>query len=236
MRMNRSKYLTMKELPEGEKPYEKCERFGPQVLTDAELLAVILRTGAKGISAVDLSRGILGAAQGHSLAGLCRISVKDLRALRGIGRVKALQVLCIGELSRRIAQSRIVEDDAVDFSCPDSVGAYYMEEMRHRTQESVLVLCLNSKGRLIREEYISTGTADMALLSPREVFLCALSNGAVSVIVLHNHPSGDPTPSEADIRSTSLIRRSGEMIGIPLADHIIIGDRCMVSMREQGLI
>lgn len=212
---------------------EKCLEKGADCLTDAELLALILRTGAKGESALELSRKILtlyGAENG--LLGIYHMSISDLTRIRGIGQVKAVQLKCIAELSKRISRKRF--SDGITFTNPASVAEYYMEELRHLEQEILILIMLNSKGRLIRDISISKGTVRAALISPREIFIEAVRNQAVSIILMHNHPSGIPDPSQEDIALTLRIREAGSLLDIELLDHIIIGDCQAVSMREQG--
>ena len=138
------------------------------------------------------------------------------------------------ELSKRLSKASLEEES--DFSSPEYIAAYYMEEMRHQRQENMKLLLLNTKSRLIGETDISKGTVNAAIISPRELFVEALQKNAVFIILLHNHPSGDPTPSDADICVTYKIRKAGEMIGIELLDHIIIGNNCYFSMREKELL
>lgn len=224
---------TMKSIPQKERPYEKCLERGAESLTDAELLAVILRTGSRGESALELSRKILAQNEGaNGLLGIYHMSVSDLMQVRGLGKVKAVQLKCVAELSKRFAKATF--SDGISFKCPADVAQYYMEEMRHREQEILLLVMLNSRGKLIRDKVISQGTVRCALISPREIFIEAMQHRAVSILLLHNHPSGIPDPSREDIALTLRVKEAGAMLGIELLDHIIIGDRQAVSMREQG--
>lgn len=225
---------TMKSIPQEERPYEKCLLAGAEALSDAELLTVILRTGSKGESALELSRKVL-AQNGEStgLLGIYHMSISDLMQIRGIGKVKAVQLKCIAELSKRFSRAQFA--GGISFHDPAAVAEYYMEELRHLEQEVLLVVMLNAKGKLIREQIISKGTVRAALISPREIFIEALRSQAVSILLLHNHPSGIPDPSQEDVALTVRVKEAGEMIGIALLDHIIIGDCQAVSMREQGL-
>ena len=236
MKNNQITGTRMTDLPEMERPYEKCEHFGPGALSDAELLAVLLRSGAEGVSALEMSRSILRSLGRNSLARLHEAGMEDLLEIRGIGKVKAIQIRCIAELSRRIAQAKIGAEDDLVYDSPETVGNYFMEEMRHENQEIVIVLCLSSKGRLLGRRIISRGSINAAILDPREIYKEALSRRAASIILLHNHPSGDPSPSEEDIEITNRISQAGEMIGVPLLDHLIIGDRSYVSMRQSRIL
>ncbi len=225
---------TMKSIPQEERPCEKCLARGAESLTDAELLAVILRTGSKGESALELSRKILALnGEGNGLLGIYHMSISDLIKVRGLGKVKAVQLKCLAELSKRFARAQF--SVGISFKDPVSVAEYYMEELRHLEQEVLLLVMLNSKGRLIRDRIISKGTVRAAMISPREIFIEALRNQAVSIILLHNHPSGIPDPSMEDITLTRRVKEAGSMIGIELLDHIIIGDCQAVSLREQGI-
>lgn len=220
---------TMKSMPESERPCEKCLAKGAGSLTDAELLSVILRTGSKGESALALSRKVL---EEDGILGLYHRSVSDLQGIRGVGRVKAAQLKCIAELSKRIARAGFSEN--VCFTEPEEIAAYYMEDLRHREQEILLLVMLNSKNVRIQDTVISKGTVNASLISPREIFIEAMRHQAVSIILLHNHPSGNPSPSREDVLLTERVRQAGVMLGIELLDHIIIGDRQAVSMRKQG--
>lgn len=225
----------MKELPAADKPYEKCIAYGAAVLSDAELLSVILRTGAKGMPALELARDILASAYGdEGILGLHKLTVPELMKIRGVGKVKAIQIQCILELSRRLSKKRA--EEALHFHDPSTIAAYYMEDFRHSDQEQMNLMMLNTKNRLLGEQMISKGTANASIISPREIFLQALRFHAVSIILVHNHPSGDPTPSREDIAFTKRVREAGLILGIELLDHVIIGDKKYVSFREGSLL
>ena len=224
---------TMKNLPEQERPYEKCWRQGAGSLTDAELLSVILRTGSRGEPALELSRRILEQFPQGGLLGIYHVSLPDLTQIRGIGPVKAVQLKCIAELSRRMAKAQA--GSSLSFTDPETVAEYYMEQLRHEKREKTLLLLLDGKNRIIREHMISEGTVNLSMASSREIFIEALKYEAVYIILIHNHPSGDPTPSMQDLKSTKMIKKAGDFMEIPLLDHIIIGDCSYVSLREQNL-
>lgn len=225
----------IKELFDEERPYEKCERFGAENLTDIELLAVLLRTGTRGESALALASRILHPSM-YQEGILCihNWSYEQLLKVKGIGKVKAIQILCISELAKRLAKA--VAGKELDFSTPASIARYYMEDMRHQKQERMKLLLLNTKSRLIGETEISKGTVNASIVSPRELFIEALQKNAVSIILLHNHPSGDPEPSREDVLITKKVQEAGYMIGVELLDHIVIGDNRYVSLKEQGYI
>lgn len=223
----------IEDLPEEARPFEKYQKQGVDVLSDAELLALILRTGTKNFNCMELCRKVIEAGDG-TLAGLYGKTEAELCKIPGIGPVKAVEIICICELARRIAKSRRSYDSPLDNAT--KISERYMEEMRHFKEEHVILLLLDIKCRLIKELTISIGTVNQSFLRPREVFIQALKHEAVNLVLLHNHPSGDPTPSKADIWITGKILEVSELIGIPLVDHIIIGDCCYISFREKGLV
>ena len=225
----------MKEMACEERPYERCERFGASNLTDSELLAVLLRTGTRGENALQLADKILHPVFSQKgVLNLHQWTYEQLMQIKGIGKVKAIQILCLAELSRRLAKATAQE--GLNFSNPASIARYYMEDLRHANQEQMKLLLLNTKSRLIGEADISKGTVNSAVISPRELFVEALQKNAVSIVLLHNHPSGDPTPSKEDVLITRRIQEAGRLIGVELLDHIVIGDNCYVSLREKGLV
>lgn len=226
---------TIKEMYLEERPYEKCEQFGAGNLTDVELLAVLLRTGTRGENSIQLAEKILHPVFAQDgILNIHQWSMEQLMRLKGIGKVKAIQILCLSELAKRLAKASAYT--GLNFSTPASIAQYYMEDMRHLKQEIIKLLLLNTKTRLIGESNISKGTINASIVSPRELFVEALQKNAVSIILLHNHPSGDPTPSKEDILITRRVRDAGELIGIDLLDHIVIGNNCFTSLREKGFI
>ena len=229
------KKANMKEMACEERPYERCERFGASNLTDSELLAVLLRTGTRGENALQLADKILHPVFSQKgVLNLHQWTYEQLMQIKGIGKVKAIQILCLAELSRRLAKATAQE--GLNFSNPASIARYYMEDLRHANQEQMKLLLLNTKSGLIGETEISKGTVNSAVTSPRELFVEALQKNAVSIVLLHNHPSGDPTPSKEDVLITRRIQEAGRLIGVELLDHIVIGDNCYVSLREKGLV
>lgn len=222
----------MEEQTKAELPYERFLRFGAQSLTDAELLAVILRTGTRQVSALELGKRILN--QAGDLNGLRSMSMESLMAIRGIGEVKAVKLKSLAELSGRMAQE--YARGSLSFRAPSSVAAYYMERLRHEKRETVFLVLLDSKGRMIREITVSKGTVNASLVSPREVFIEAIKAEAVGMVLLHNHPSGDPSPSEEDKSITRRIRQGAELLDLALLDHLIIGDCRYFSFLEAGLL
>lgn len=226
-------HLTVKELPESEKPYEKCLRYGAEYLSDAELLAVIIRTGTAGKKSIELAQEILNCKE-RSLLNLYHMSLKDFMEIPGIGTVKAIQLKCLAEITRRLTKATRIHE--VSLSSASSVASYYMEEMRHEDREKLMLCMFDSKCVLLGDEVISIGTVNASLVSPREVFKQALMHQAVYIILLHNHPSGVPLPSTQDKLVTRRIQECGEMLGIQLSDHIIIGDNQYFSFKEENLL
>lgn len=227
--------VTMKHLPPQMQPYEKCVAYGPEVLTDAELIACILRSGTKEYTSVALAEYLLKLRKGkEGLRGLCSLTYEELTSVSGIGRVKAIQIQCIFELAKRMSKSEAAK--SLKFDEPESIANYYMEDFRHKEQEHLLLLLLDNRSNLLGEKLLFTGTVNASLVSPREIYLEALRYHAVGIILLHNHPSGDPTPSDADRRVTRKIKDAGSLLDVPLLDHIVLGDKRYVSFREEGYL
>ncbi len=225
---------TMKELYKEARPYEKCRKFGAGALSDTELLAVVMRTGTRGENACQLAGRILSLPGYEGLKGLNRIGLERLLDVKGIGEVKAVQLKCVAELAARMARTKA--EERLAFDMPETIAAYFMEELRYADQEQLQVLFLNTRNKLLKEKMMFKGTVNASLVSPREIFMEALECRAVRLVLVHNHPSGDPTPSTEDIRITHRIYKTGEMLGIQLLDHIIIGDHCYSSFRERGIL
>ena len=216
-------------------PYEKCLMQGANALSNAELLAVLLRTGTKGLSVLELAKKIMNQGEGEEgILNIHHLTLEKLKAIKGIGTVKAVQILCLSELAKRLAKASAGE--GLVFQLPSTIAEYYMEEMRHHEQEHMKLLMFNTKSKLLGGKDVSIGTVNASLISPRELFIEALEKHAVSIILIHNHPSGDPTPSTADILLTKRIKDAGALIGIELLDHIIIGNNCYMSFSEQKLV
>ena len=213
-------------------PYEKCMALGANSLTDTELVAAIIKTGTSGKSAKELATDILDSAGRRGLTGLIDMSLEQLMDIKGIGMAKAAQLKCICELSRRIAKKQA--SDRLDFSSPSAIAEYYMEDMRHLSKERLVLIMLDSRLRLIKDVVLSVGTINSSPISPSEVFYEACRNRAVSIVLLHNHPSGDSNPSRQDIEVTIQVLKAGRILGIHLIDHIIIGDNNYTSLNEYG--
>lgn len=223
----------IKDLPEVERPYEKCLKYGANHLSDAELLSAILRTGTNGISAYDLANNIIRSDASKNILSIMHLTKEELLKIKGVGNAKAVQILCIRELARRISLERASLD--LKMNVPSSIANYYMEQMRHLEQEQLVAIFVDSKCNMIKDIVISKGSINQSFMCNREILVEALKCDAVNIILLHNHPSGDPQPSAADISSTKKLYKACELIGISLLDHIIIGDRCYTSFIESNI-
>lgn len=223
---------TLRDVPNDERPRERMLRFGPQALSHAELLAVMLRTGTYAESAVRLGQRILQ--ESGSLRNLVDMSAEQLMAIKGVGPAKALQIQAGIELGRRLARTAM--EERVTVRSPGDAAGYVMEDMRYLNKEHFVCLFLNTKNQIIGQETLSMGSLNASIVHPREVFLAAIKKSSAAVICAHNHPSGDPTPSPEDIQITRRLAQAGEIIGIELLDHIVIGDRKFVSLKEKGLM
>lgn len=227
--------FTMKELPDSERPYEKCERYGANNLSNAELLAVLLKTGTKKKTSLSLAMEILNAHPSYKgLMGLHHLTRQELMRIQGIGRVKAIQILCAVELSKRLAKE--CKSSAPYFCRPNQLAAYFMEEMRNLETEHLYMAALDTSGRLLYDRAVFKGTICYSVVNPREILRLALQHDASQYVILHNHPSGDPMPSHEDIDMTRRLSEASDLVGIPLTDHIIIGDNRYISLIERGLI
>lgn len=229
----------LRSLAESEKPQERLQRLGVAALSDTELLAMLLRSGTKGHDVLTLATRLL--AEAGSLATLITWSDSDFKRLKGIGRVKALQLVTVVEIARRIL---VQERGAAPLlETASEVSRFLRPLAQGLAVEKLWVLCLNRKNRLIKCVEISSGTASASLVHPREVFREAIRESASGIVCAHNHPSGDPAPSAADIKATQQLRQAADTVQIPLLDHVIIGapesDPCgrgFYSFREAGVI
>ncbi|PYG87286.1 DNA repair protein RadC [Ruminiclostridium sufflavum DSM 19573] len=229
--MNR---LKIKELPISERPYEKLEAIGSEHLSNAELLAVIIKTGTKSFTAVELAQLVIKLSHDGRLSTLNNLSIEQLKKIKGIGKVKAIQIKAVLELSKRIATSDGIVHHVIK-SAKD-VNTLLMEEMRYLKKEIFKALLLDTKNQVIKITDVSIGSLNSSIVHPREVFCEAIKCGCNSIIFVHNHPSGDPTPSAEDIKTTQRLDESGNILGIRVLDHIIIGDGIYVSFKDKGII
>jgi DNA repair protein RadC len=231
-RVNPGAHLRIRDVPESERPRERMMREGAERLSNAELVAILLRTGTSSESALRLAERVL--TQTGGLRELADVTLNELMNIRGIGPAKAVQLFAGIELGRRISRTLPPERKAV--RSPKDAADWVMEEMRHLKQEHFVCLFLNTKNHVLEKERIFVGTLNSSVVHPREVFRQAIRRSAAGVICFHNHPSGDPSPSVEDIQVTERLFRAGRIVGIELIDHIIIGDGVFYSMRENGYL
>lgn len=228
--------LLIRELPERERPRERLMEKGADALKHSELIAILLRTGRKGVSAIQVAEQVL--LKFESLDRLSRATIAELRQVKGIGRDKAIALKSAFTLARRMAEELREESPTLD--TPDRVADLLREQNRAYEVENFQVVVVNTRRKFVRVDNISQGTLDTILVHPREVFKPAIAANAAAVILVHNHPSGDPTPSEADIKVTRDLIRAGQLLKIDVLDHIILGratqdrPRDYVSLRELG--
>ena len=213
--------IRIKDMLPGDKPRERLASPGPDALSDGELIAILLRVGVRGRSAVTVANDLLKEFQ--SLQRLARASLSELTKIKGIGRDKAIALKAAFTLAQRMARELTRESPQLDN--PEAVADLLREDNRHYEVENFQVVLLTTRRRLIRVERVSQGTLDTLLVHPREVFRAAISANAAALILVHNHPSGDPTPSEADIKVTRDLIRAGQLLKIEILDHIILGRR-----------
>jgi DNA repair protein RadC len=228
--------MRLKDQPESERPRERLAEHGPDSLSPAELVAILLRTGLKGTNVLEVARQLVG--RYGTLTALAQARREDLQAVRGIGRDKAVTLLAAFALARRMAAELRVESPVLDH--PQAIADLLREDNRVREVETLQVVLLNTRRRLIRVEEVSNGTLDTLLVHAREVFRRAIIANAAALVLAHNHPSGDPTPSEADIKITRDLIRAGQLLKIDVLDHIILGRASVerpkdyTSLRELG--
>lgn len=229
----------LRETAVGERPQERLQKFGAGALSDTELLALLLRSGTRGQDVLTVAGRLI--AEAGSLAGLVGWKPDDFRRLKGIGPVKAWQLLAVMELARRIVGQQ--SGEAPLLARADLVHTYLTPLATGLEVEKFWVLCLNRKNRLLKRVEVSSGTATSALAHPREVFRTAVRESATAIVCAHNHPSGDPAPSAADLQVTRLLREAARAVDIPLLDHVIVGrpgadpvGRGYFSFREAGML
>ncbi len=211
--------LRLRDLAVNERPQERLEKHGPAALSDTELLAMLLRSGSKELDVLSLSTRIISEA--GSLAGLLTWSESDFKKLNGIGRVKALQLITVMEMARRVLLDD--KENPPNFTTPKGVYEYFAPLAAGLEVEKFWVLCLNRKNRLIKRIEVTSGTASNSLVHPREVYREAIRLSASGIICAHNHPSGDPSPSSADLQITRVLREAAKTVEIDLLDHVIVG-------------
>ena len=216
--------MKIKEIPQSERPYEKLEMYGAQALSNAELLAIIIKNGTKEESSVMLAQKILSMQKStqDSLRFLQDISIKEFMSIKGIGKVKAIQLLAVCELTKRI--SRPIKNFNVQIKSPQDVADLLINELKYEKREIVKVLMLNVKNNILKIQDIALGGTSFAVCEIKDVLKEAIKIGAPKIILVHNHPSGDPTPSHDDIELTQKLEQVSKMLEIELLDHVVIGD------------
>lgn len=232
--MNHSKKGTMiKELPSEERPREKLIQCGSESLSNSELLAILIGSGTKDVSAITLANRIL-ALEEEGISYLTNCLPEELSGIPGMGMAKSCQIIAAIELGKRIATRP--KGKRINIKSPDEVASLFIEEMRYLKKEYFKVLLLNTKNEIIMIENISVGNLNSSVVHPREVFCTAIKKSACSIIAVHNHPSGNPMPSQTDIDVTRRLAEAGELLGIKVLDHLIIGDGIYVSLKEKMLL
>ena len=225
--------MRINQLPEGEKPREKLLRDGPASLSTVEVLAIILGTGTREKSVMDLAGEVIGL-DPRGIRYLADCSPEDLKEVSGMGDAKVCILMAALELGKRL--SCLPAEDRVRIKCPEDIAQLFLERLRYEKKEHFKCLLINSRGEILEENDVSIGDLTSSASHPREVFSAAVRRSAGSVAFVHNHPSGDPQPSAADIDSTKRLVEAGKLLGIPVIDHIIIGDGNYVSMKGLGYI
>lgn len=224
--------LRIMDLPASERPQEKMFKYGAETLSNSELLALILRSGTSKENIVNLCTRVLKESGG--LNGLLRLSAEECMQLNGIKDAKAAQLMALAEISRRFKSYKA--EDTYKISKPKDAADLVMESMRYLKQEVLKVVLLNTKNVVVGIKDVSMGSINSSIVHPREVFCDAVKRSCASIIVCHNHPSGDPTPSSEDINVTHRLKECGKLLGIELIDHLIIGDGVFVSLKEKGIV
>lgn len=223
----------IKELPKDERPREKLSKYGVDSLSNSELLAILLRNGTREISVLELSNKLLALDQ-EGISFLASCTVEELSRIKGIGVAKACQIIAAIELGKRIATKP--KKNRINITSPKEVAELFIEEMRYYKKEFFKVLLLNTKNEIIMIDDVSVGNLNSAIVHPREVFTNAIKKSASSIILIHNHPSGNPKPSKEDIEITKRLMDAGELMGIEVLDHLIIGDGIYLSFKEDAII
>ena len=225
--------MNIKQLPSEEKPREKLLREGSDRLSTTEILAILINSGTKEISALEIAAQLLSIDK-RGVRFLAECSPEELGRIKGMGQAKICTVLAAVELGKRIAAAPVRDRNLIRSS--SDIADLFMEKIRYYKKEHFVSLMINAKGEIIEETEVSIGDLCSSSTHPREVFVDAVKRSAGSVVFLHNHPSGDPSPSDTDIQTTKRLIEAGTILGIPVLDHIIIGDGIYVSMKAMGLI
>ncbi|GGI40247.1 RadC family protein [Mammaliicoccus stepanovicii] len=224
--------IKIRDLQEEDKPRERLKLYGPDKLSNRELLAIIINSGSKQFSSLECANHVLNLV--HNMRELRFLTLAELQSVNGIGEKKALTILAVIEFAKRMHMNTIL--DKYEINEPKDVANYLMEKLRYLKQEHFVALLLNTKNQIIHEQSIFIGSLDMAVVHPRDLLREAIKHSAASIVIVHNHPSGDPTPSLEDIKTTKRLLYCCNLMGINLLDHIIIGDGKFVSIFEEEYI
>ncbi|TGC08312.1 RadC family protein [Methanolobus halotolerans] len=223
--------ICIREMPEDERPRERLLKYGPEALSSSELLAIILRTGSRKENVINMCSRIFSE---YSLKQLSQANVSKLTQIHGIGSAKAAQIAAVFELARKL--EGFTDEPKRKIRSPADVYSLLYPKMREHKRERLVALLLDTKNHVLREEVISIGSLNANIVHPREVFKAALIESCASVILSHNHPSGDPTPSREDIAVTEKLAEGGKLLGIDVLDHVVIGDGRYVSLKDEGYV
>ncbi len=224
--------LMIKELPSDERPREKLKDHGAQAMGNSELIAILLRTGNRAESALRLAEKLLDKQGG--LSGFGHATIEDIEQVKGIGEAKAISIMAAVELGRRVTSLAPIERTVI--RTPEDVSALLMPRFRYETKESFIAILLSTKNHVIKTAIISVGSLNASIVHPRELFREAINASAAAVILAHNHPSGDPTPSPEDVTLTRKLVEAGKLLEIPVLDHIVLGDGKYISFTEKGIL
>jgi DNA repair protein RadC len=226
------KGFTIKDIPIEDRPRERLIKFGPEALSNAELLAIILRTGTKSESAINMANRIMSGNDGLKFLSSC--TIQELSLIKGIGNAKAAQIKAAVEIGKRLKGYR--SDNKIKINSPEDIANLVMEDMRFLKKEHLRVIFLNTKNIVIDVKDLSIGSLNASVVHPREIYSEAIRKSSASIIICHNHPSGDPSQSQEDINITRRLYEVGKLVGIDLLDHVIIGDGCYISLKEKGIL
>lgn len=232
--MGHTEKVTIKEMAVDERPREKMVLKGPKYLSNSELLAILLRTGNKDMSSIELANYIINMDKTEGIRGLYNTTIEELSQVKGIGPAKACQILAALELGKRIA--KCIPKDKIKITSPDDICNFYMEELRYLKKEVFKIILLNTKNEITYDLEISIGSLNSSIVHPREVFIEAIKRSSNKIILMHNHPSGNPEPSKEDRNITQRLIEAGKILGIDVIDHIIFGDGVYFSFKEKSLI
>lgn len=228
--MKQMKHIMVRDIPQNERPRERLLKYGAENLSNVELLAILLRTGSSEESVLQLAQKVL--VQIEKLENIYEISIEELMKVKGIGSTKAVQIKAGIELGKRVVSQG--QDDKFIIRGPEDAAEYIIKDIKFLKKEHFITLLLNTKNQIISKEIISIGSLNSSIVHPREVFKPAIKKSVSAIIMIHNHPSGDPTPSREDIEVTKRLVKAGEILGIDVLDHIIIGGSKHLSLKEEG--